>query len=145
VTRFLPDTSCLVAAVCSWHEHHAATSDEMARRARRREEMVVAAPALLEAYALLTRLPPPHRLRPGDALMMIEGSFGGADIVSLSGPETRALLRALPDSGIAGGRAYDAHIAACAKKAQAGVILTWNLRDFEWISEGVEVASPGTR
>ena len=57
--RFLPDTSCLVAAVCWWHENHAATAQELARRARPREEMVMAAPALVEAYAVLTRLPPP--------------------------------------------------------------------------------------
>ena len=40
MTRFVPDTSCLVAAVCSWHEHHEATAEELARRSKRREEMV---------------------------------------------------------------------------------------------------------
>ena len=66
--RFLPDTSCLVAAVCSWHEHHPATVEELVRRAKRREETVMAAPALIETYSVLTRLPPPYRLRPVDDL-----------------------------------------------------------------------------
>src|SRR5439155_4456381 len=63
-----PDTSCLVAAVCAWHEHHAAAAREIERRLAAGEPMIVAAPALVESYAVLTRLPPPHRLRPADAL-----------------------------------------------------------------------------
>lgn len=145
MTRFLPDTSCLVAAVCSWHEHHVSTVEELARRAKRREEMVVAAPALIEAYAVLTRLPPPYRLRPVDTLAVLEGSFGQLEAVASTGEEVWDLLRALPGAGVAGGRTYDAHIAACARKAKAGVILTWNARDFERIAEGIEVASPAAR
>ena len=141
--RFLPDTSCLVAAVCSWHEHHSATVEELVRRAARREEMVLAAPALVEAYSVLTRLPPPYRLRPQDAFAVMEGSWGEVDAVAISGAETWALLRSLPGGGIAGGSSYDALVAACARKAKADVILTWNLRDFERVAEGLDVAVPG--
>ena len=145
MTRFLPDTNCLVAAVCPWHEHHGATSEELARRGKRGEEMVLAAPALVEAYAVLTRLPPPHRLKAADALGVLEGSFGRADVVALAGAETWAFLKPLPAAGVAGGSAYDALVAACARKARADVILTWNRRDFERVAEGVEVASPAVR
>ena len=68
--RFLPDTSCLVAAVCSWHEHHQATSAELSRRVEHGEVLVLAAPALVEAYAVLTRLsaaPPKGQGRAGRA------------------------------------------------------------------------------
>jgi predicted nucleic acid-binding protein len=34
-------------------------------------------------------------------------------------------------------------IAACARKAGARVILTWNVADFERVAENVEVRSPG--
>jgi predicted nucleic acid-binding protein len=145
VTRFLLDTSCLVAAVCSWHEHHTATSAEVALREKRGEKMVMAAPALIEAYAVLTRLPLPHRLGPRDALAVLEGSFGSSEVVALTGAETWALVKALPGSGIAGGRSYDALVAACARKAGASVILTWNVRDFAAVAEAVEVATPATR
>ena len=37
--------------------------------------MIVAAPALVEAYAVLTRLPPPHRLSPQTALTLLENNF----------------------------------------------------------------------
>ncbi len=142
MTRFLPDTSCLVAAACAWHEHHAATATDLARRAEAGEKPVLAAPALVEAYAVLTRLPPPYRLRPSDALAVIEGSWSKAEVVALSGAETWKLLRSLPDAGVAGGRSYDALIAACARKARAATILTWNLRDFAPFADGIEIRAP---
>ncbi len=142
MTRFLPDTSCLVAAVCSWHEHHAVTAEDLARRAKRREEMVMAAPALFETYAVLTRLPPPYRLRPDDALEAMEGSWGGVEVVAVPAAETWGLLRSLPTRGIAGGGSYDAVIVACARKARVDAILTWNLRDFERLTDDIEVAVP---
>jgi predicted nucleic acid-binding protein len=144
VKRFLPDTSCLVAAVCSWHEHHEATAEELARRTRQREEMVLAAPALIETYAVLTRLPPPYRLRPADALGVMEGNWSRVEVAALAATETWPLLRGRPDPGIAGGSTYDAVIAACARKAGVDVILTWNVDDFERVSGGIEVKPPRT-
>jgi predicted nucleic acid-binding protein len=52
------------------------------------------------------------------------------------------LLRALPDSGVAGGNTYDAVIAACARKAGVDVILTWNVADFEKVAQDIEVTAP---
>jgi predicted nucleic acid-binding protein len=142
VTRYLPDTSCLVAAVCSWHEHHEATAADLALRAKRREKLLMAAPVLLEAYAVLTRLPPPYRLKPSDALAVLEGSWGHARVVAVPASETWRLLRTLPERGVAGGGSYDAIIVACARRARADVILTWNLRHFERLAEDIDIASP---
>jgi len=144
VIRYLPDTSCLVAAVCSWHEHHESTAGELAARAKRRETMLMAAPALLEAYAVLTRLPPPYRLKPIDALAVLEGSFGDARVVAVRAGETWSLLRTLPARSVAGGGSYDAMIVACARRARADVILTWNLRHFERLAEDIELVSPAS-
>jgi predicted nucleic acid-binding protein len=142
VIRYLPDTSCLVAAVCSWHEHHEPTAADLALRAKRGERLLVAAPALLEAYAVLTRLPPPYRLKPSDALAVLEGSWGDAKVVAVPASETWTLLRTLPERGVAGGASYDAMIVACARRARADVILTWNLRHFERLAEDIDIASP---
>jgi len=49
----------MVASVCARHEHHERAAAELERRFAKREAMIVAAPALVEAYAVLTRLPPP--------------------------------------------------------------------------------------
>jgi predicted nucleic acid-binding protein len=144
VIHYLPDTSCLVAAACSWHEHHEATAADVAARAGRREKVLMAAPVLLEAYAVLTRLPPPYRLKPGDALAVLEGSWGDAKLVAVPPGETWSLLRTLPERGIAGGGSYDAMIVACARRARADVILTWNVRHFERLAEDIDVMSPGS-
>ena len=51
----------MIAAVCTWHEHHSQVAEEIELRLYRGEELFVAAPALVEAYAVLTRLPRPYR------------------------------------------------------------------------------------
>lgn len=128
--RVAIDTNCLIAAVLPQHEHHAATSSDLGRRRAAGDTFVMAVPALLEAYAVLTRLPPPHRLSPADALAVLDRNWGTTESVSLTGAETWRLLRHHGAAGTAGGRVYDAAIAACARKGKAGEILTWNVRHF---------------
>src|SRR5262245_50355569 len=102
---FAPDTSCMVSAVCAWHEHHERAASELNRRLAARQRMIVAAPALVETYAVLTRLPAPHRLSPADAWRLIESNFlGAARIIALDAEGYVALLRRSPDEGLAGGR-----------------------------------------
>jgi predicted nucleic acid-binding protein len=131
VTRYLLDTSCLVAAVCAWHEHHEATRREIDRRKAAEESAVLAAHSLAEAYSVLTRLPEPYRLRPADALDVIEANWSRTALVALTGADYRRTLRRCRDAGIAGGTVYDALIAECARKASVSTILTWDPGGFE--------------
>jgi predicted nucleic acid-binding protein len=141
---FLPDTSCMIATVCSWHEHHDRAASEIDRRLRRGEKMLVAGPALVESYAVLTRLPPPHRLSPGDALALLDGNFVRRKIISLDALAYRTLLRQAADDGIAGGQTYDAVIGACALKSKAEALLTFNEGHFRSLAEkGIDVVVPG--
>jgi predicted nucleic acid-binding protein len=144
MAAFLLDTSCMIAAVCAWHEHHGRASDEIERRLRRRERMLVAAPALVEAYAVLTRLPAPHRLGPSDALLLLEANFmRPGKTVALTAESYSALLRQAPVNGISGGRSYDAVIAYCAAHARANALLTFNEADFAWTATlGIEIVVP---
>jgi predicted nucleic acid-binding protein len=145
VPEILPDTSCMVAAVCGWHEHHDPAQQEIARRLRQAEPMLVAAPALVEAYVVLTRLPAPHRLSPADALALLEANFmRAARIVALEGKSYRALLRRAPGDGIADGQPYDAVIAACALRVKGATLLTFNAHHFLPFSQrGLQVVVPG--
>lgn len=129
--RFAPDTSCMVAAVCAWHEHHERAAAEVNRRLSARQAMVVVAPALVETYAVLTRLPPPHRLSPSDALRLVDANFASAGrVVALDARAYVTLLRRSRDEGVAGGRVYDAVIAQCAVKGGAASLLTFNADHF---------------
>ena len=141
---FFVDTSCIVACVCSWHVHHAHAVAEVEQRLAAGEKMATAAHAAAEAYAVLTRLPSPHRLAPRDALALIDGNFlDGAVALDASG--YRALLRRAGADGVTGGRTYDTIIAECALRAKATALLTFNARHFAGLeSAGVQVVVPGT-
>ena len=93
--------------------------------------MVVAAPALMEAYSVLTRLPAPYRLSPADALSLMEANFmRPVKVVALTPHDYTEILRDAPAAGISGGRIYDAIIAACAQKGNARTLLTFNDSHF---------------
>jgi predicted nucleic acid-binding protein len=135
----------MLATVSNWHEHHEQAIRELESRLAAGETMVVAGPALVEAYSVLTRIPPPQRLPPARALSLIEANFDGPDVetVSLSPAEYRLLLRQGPEQGVAGGRIYDAVIVACGLSAGVDVLLTFNERHFRALAaEKIRVVVP---
>ena len=138
----LLDTSCLVAALCSWHEHHERTRQEIETRAAAKQRIVLSAHSLAETYAVLTRLPPPYRLRGTDALELLERNWAGAKTVHLTGAETWRVLKDAEKRGVTGGRTYDALIAAAALKANVRALITWNARNFAAFQDGLEVVTP---
>jgi predicted nucleic acid-binding protein len=143
--RTLLDTSCIVAAVCAWHERHDAARTAVELCLRTGNDLVLAAPALVEAYAVLTRLPPPHRLSGRDALALLDANWGETETVSLTAAEYWRLLRECPGAGTTGGQTYDAVIAACARKARAQRLLTLNLEHFARFREDLIISAPGDR
>ncbi len=124
------DTSCMVAALCSWHSHHERVAAALHQRLKH-QSMIVAAPTLIETYAVLTRLPPPHRLSPSVAHQLLEANFIGAPtVVTLNSSSYLAILTGAAKRSIAGGRTYDAVIAQCAVAGKASALLTLNDSDF---------------
>ena len=142
MSRFLCDTSCLVAAMCGWHEHHTRTVAELEWRARNGDELVIASHSLVETYAVLTRLPSPHRLTAATAITLLEANWGSADVIHLTAKETWRTLRKASRLGVAGGQCYDAVIASCAEKSAALTLLTWNVRHFSRFSNGLRAVGP---
>jgi predicted nucleic acid-binding protein len=132
------DSSIILAGLLAWHEAHDRAFRALVQaRANEDAALVVPAPALVEAYAVMTRLPAPHRLAPADAIALLSGSFEGrSTVVSLSGTETWRFLHAAADHEIAGGRGYDALILQCARKARATTLLTLDRRDFSRLDPG---------
>jgi predicted nucleic acid-binding protein len=133
----------MVAAVCTWHEHHPAACAEIERRLERGERLAIAAHALVETYAVLTGLPAPHRLAPTDAWALVKTNFvTHASIVALDGAAHPAVLGRLASLGIGGGRTYDALIGHCAVQAGVDALLTFNPRHFDPPPKGVAVIDP---
>jgi len=140
---FSLDSSCMVAAVCAWHERHAATAAAIEARLDRGDRLTVAAHAVVETYAVLSRLPSPHRLAPADAWALVRANFvESATLATLPVSAHVRLLDRLSAAGIGGGRSYDALIAATAAHAKAGELLTLNPRHFDAASAGVAIVEP---
>ena len=135
----------MVAALCTWHEHHEITKAEIERSLNIKDALIFAAPSLVETFAVLTRLPLPHRLSIHDALMLLESNWSGAEVVALTPSEYWKLLRECRDAGIGGGQVYDAVIMACARKSRVERLLTWNLEHFTHLDENIIVTAPGQR
>ena len=142
MSRYLCDTSALVAAVSSWHEHHDRTCVEIERRKRGKEELVISAHSLAETYAVLTRLPAPHRLRATDAIDLIERNWADTPTVQLTGAEMWSALREAQRRAMIGGQTYDVLIALAALKAEASTIITWNVRHYRAFATSIAVQAP---
>lgn len=109
------DTSVVVAGFASWHEGHRPAAAALARRPR------VPAHVLVEAFSVLTRLPPPHRA-PGDLVAtFLAERFPDAPIVLPARAHLR-FLRTCTAVGLVGGAVYDALIAATARRAGATLL-----------------------
>lgn len=139
------DASVIVAGLLSWHEQHEVATAELVALLERPRKIVLPVHSLVEAYAVMTRLPPPHRLGPEDALDLLEGSLRSRSIlVGLDGEEGWDLIGELGRHSVAGGTSYDGLIVACARKGGAKRILTFNRKHFERLAvEGIEIVVPG--
>jgi predicted nucleic acid-binding protein len=146
--RIAIDSNVLVASVLSWHEHHRAALSAVEAAVEGPDELVVVGHTLAEAYSVMTRLPAPHRVRPEDAVALLEGVVDAATaILGLSGRDTWRTVRALPDVPASGGRTYDALIAATARRGGARRLLTFNVEHFESFADPgiLDIASPVER
>lgn len=106
------DSSVVIAAFASWHEHHAIARKAMAARPR------LIAHAAVESYSVLTRLPPPHRASPAIVHAFITGRFTEPFLI-LSETGYQELLATVAAGQILGGPAYDALIAFTAAEHNA--------------------------
>jgi predicted nucleic acid-binding protein len=98
------DSSVVIAAFASWHEHHSIARKAMAARPR------LVAHAAIESYSVLTRLPPPHRASPDIVHAFITERFT-EPFLALSESGYQELLATVAAGQIMGGPAYDALIA----------------------------------
>jgi predicted nucleic acid-binding protein len=109
------DTSLVVAAFATWHEHHAPARRVLDGGVRMIEHCA------LETYSVLTRLPPPHR-SPGPVVRDFIRSRFPQPFLRLGVPAYRAFVLGLPEHEVSGGAAYDALVAATAAASGAELV-----------------------
>lgn len=127
------DSSVVIAAFASWHEHHA-----VARTALNEGPRLVAH-AAVESYSVLTRLPPPHRAQPSIVHTFLTERFA-EPLLTLSELGYQELLATVSATHILGGPAYDALIAFTAAEHQATLLSLDQraLRTYEAVGARVE-------
>jgi predicted nucleic acid-binding protein len=136
------DSSVLVAALLTWHGNHEASLQRIDNLLASGHVLVLPLHSLVETYSVLTRLPSPHRLSPLAAVQLLEAQRTSFRLVGLANDDGWEFIRGLGQSGVHGGRTYDALIAASARKGGAGRILTLNSRHFEELDPELEVVFP---
>lgn len=109
------DSSVVIAAFATWHEHHGVARKAMAGHPR------LIAHAAVESYSVLTRLPPPHRAHPSIVHTFITERFT-EPFLTLSETGYQELLATIAANQIPGGPAYDALIAFTAAEHRATLI-----------------------
>ena len=139
------DTSVLIALVAGWHEEHGPTRDAVESMLSKRHPLVVPAPALVEAYSVLTRLPPPHRVSPDVANELLRANFADATVPVLPSSGIWRALDEAVERGVAGGRVHDWLIARTARHHGPCILLTLNERHFAaFDAEDFWVRTPAT-
>jgi len=109
------DTSVVVAGFATWHEGHRASVAALDRRPRLPAHVVV------ESFSVLTRLPPPHRVRPNLVSAFLRTRFPEQPLL-LPPVEHLSLVEEATEAGIVGGAVYDALVAAIARHAGATLL-----------------------
>lgn len=104
---FALDTSVAVPLLVGSHEAHKAVSSWAKGRV-----LGLCGQALVETYAVLTRLPGDARVAPADAVKLINDRF--ARHFALSAESASRAHEVLGDRGVAGGATYDGLVALAA-------------------------------
>lgn len=133
--RWFFDSSVLVPALLSDHVHHVRSFAAFA--AASRKNAGCAAHSLAEVYSTLTRYPGKQRLSAESAALLVQEIEQRLTLVWLDGDEYVAAIDRIAGRGIVGGAVYDALIGACAGKAEAEIVYTWNTAHFMQLGDEV--------
>jgi predicted nucleic acid-binding protein len=139
--RVFLDTNVLIASVLGLHDAHLRCLPVLQRVQDGKDEGFISAHSLAEMYAVLTKIPPPLRHSPEQALLSIEENvLKHFKILHLTGSDYGGLIRDAAAAGIQGGTIYDTVLLKSAIKANPDRIYTLNLKHFQAVAPA-DVAS----
>lgn len=128
--KFTVDSNYLICILQSWNTHHEATIADLERRLSQGEELHLVPHALLETYAVMTRMPDPYRKPPAMVVSLMQKNFGGYPLLRPPSDHWQ-LLAGLAEDGIGGGQSYNRSIAHSAHQAGMKELVTWNVKHFQ--------------
>jgi len=125
------DTSVLVASFWRGHRDHEASLRRVA--AANKKKSACALHTLAEVYASMTALPVKDVIPPDQALLFVQEVRDRFSVITINESEYYETIQQAGQRGFISGRIYDALLLACAAKAKAEVIYTWNVKHFKAI------------
>jgi predicted nucleic acid-binding protein len=126
------DTSVLIAASDAVDPRHDLSAPLLASATK--QTTACGAHTLAEVYAVLSRLPGGRMQRPEIAALLVDQIIERVTVVPLTVDEYAETIRKTARSLLAGGIVFDALLLACARKAKAERIYTWNVRHFQIVA-----------
>lgn len=134
--KILLDTSVLVASFVESHPKHTIAATCFQKLNSKKIKFFVSAHSLIECFAVLTRLPLSPKISPGTARFIIrENIEKQANIISLIENDYLDVISRMTDLNLSGGLIYDALILKAAQKEKVEKIYTFNIHDFQRLSQ----------
>lgn len=136
------DSSLIVAGVHASHPRHAPAVRWLVHNLAD-HRLVVSHHSILEAYAVLTRLPGDLRVTPSEARDLLRETIqANMEVAGFPADDTWAMVKSLVEASIVGGRSYDAFILHALKACGAQAIATLNPAHFHGLPGGLRVIDP---
>lgn len=133
--KIFVDSSVLVAAFIPGHVHHERSFSLFASADVKTSACAVH--SLAELYATVTRLPYKYRATAHQALTFVETVQERFTLLALDSEDYLDTIRRAAEQNIVGGTLYDSVIAACALRARADTLYTWNVGHFLLLGDDV--------
>ena len=106
-------------------------------------DVITAHHCLLDAYAVLTRLPADLRVTPTEARDIIKGTlYGYIQIAGFQSNQMWDVFESIINMPAAGGQSYDAFILEIMKLNKADEFATFNSSHFEALRSPIKIINP---
>lgn len=126
------DTSVFVSACQRNHDNHAPGLNAFA--SAQKATAACSVHSLAEIFAVTTGMPRDYKVAPEDAWLFLRQVSERCQLITLNAQEYLGALDMIVHKQHKGGIIYDALLLACARKAKADRILTWNLKHFRMLA-----------
>jgi predicted nucleic acid-binding protein len=128
--KVLYDTSVLIAALLVEHSSHAAALSKLELARRGEVQGYLSTHSFAELYSVMTRLPPPLRVTPEEAVEILTDLAEYVEPIPLVATDYQRAIALMAKLNLPGGGIFDAVIAQAALKAAVDRLMTFNAKDF---------------
>lgn len=128
--KVLYDTSVLIAALLVEYSSHDAAFSKLELARRGEVQGYLSTHSFAELYSVMTRLPPPLRVTPEEAVEILTDLAEYVEPIPLVATDYQRAIALMAQLNLPGGGIFDAVIAQAALKTSVDRLMTFNAKDF---------------